>query len=380
MDVDFGALLGTKDLDTLLSEFLEGYRNAGGQVTNLNIGGPFRTLAESALSPQADLYVLLAQVAPQGFATYATGQWLDVKVSEVGITRLLATKATGNVTIAPADTTSPLLIPAGSVVATEPGPDGTVLRYFVTADTVIAGGQATGTVPVQAEFAGCAYNVGQGYITVLETYIPGVASVTNGADWITSGGTDDETDEALRERYFLKWDELAQGGTDDSYRGWARNAGAVSVAVNSQAPRGQGTVDVIITGPTGAPSADLISQVQAYIDQRRPNVADVLVKGPTAVTVDVVATIVMPADTGDAAAAQAAAAANIQAYFGNGEVSGIAARGIGDSAYVLKLGSLLLVSNVVTAQVTTPAADVIVQPDELTVLGNLIIAVERQTS
>ncbi len=377
--VDFRQLLGLKSLETLLKEFFDRFRAAGGKVTNLNPGGVLRTLAESSLAPVAEQYDLLEKVIPQGFAAYATGQWLDLKAQEVGLTRLEAKKTKGVVTVTRQDTSSPLLIPAGTVVKTEPGPDGESLRYFVTSDVVLPAGQAQGNLPVEAEFPGEKYNVGEGYITVLETYIPGVDELTNGANWITEEGTDTESDEELRQRYFLRWNELAMGGTDASYISWAKSvAGVVDVAVNSQFPRGQGTVDVIITGPEGAPSQELIQQVQDYIDQRRPNVANVLVKGPTTRTVDVAAIIYLPNDKGDEVAARAAGEQAIQAYFGIGQVAGIDPRCIGDSFYLSRLTALLMaVPDVVNVTISSPANNVIVQPDELTVLGTLTITVER---
>lgn len=377
--VDFRELLGLKDLKTLLEEFFDRFRALGGRVTNLNPGGVFRTLAESALEPVAELHDLLEQVVRQGFASYATGQWLDLKAQEVGLTRLAAKKTRGMVTVFREDASSPVVIPAGTVVKTEPGPDGESLRYFVTSDVVLPAGQAQGSVPVEAEFPGKRYNVGEGYITVLETHITGIDRVSNGANWITEEGADEESDEELRQRYFLRWNELALGGTDASYISWAKAVpGVVDVAVNSQHPRGQGTVDVIITGPEGAPSGELIQQVQDYIDQRRPNVANVLVKGPTIRTVDVAATIFLPSDKGDEAAARGAAEQAIQAYFGIGQVAGIAPRRIGDNFYLSRLTACLMaVPDVVNATISNPASDVIVQPDELTVLGTLNITVER---
>jgi len=377
--VNFRELLGLKDLKTLLQEFFDRFRNAGGKVTNLNPGGVLRTLAESSLFPVSEQYDLLEKVAPQGFAVYASGQWLDLKAQDVGLTRLPAKKTKGIVTITRQDTSSPLLIPVGTVVKTELGPDGESLRYFVTSDVVIPIGQAQGSVPVEAEFAGEKYNVGAGYITMLETYIPGIDTITNAANWITEEGADAESDEKLRQRYFLRWNELALGGTDASYISWAKSVpGVVDVAVNSQFPRGQGTVDVIITGPEGAPSQELIQQVQDYIEQRRPNVANVLVKGPVTVTVDVSAAIILPKDIGDETSARMTAERAIQAYFGIGQAAGIDPRRIGDSLYLSRLTALLMdVPDVVNVNISSPASDVIIRPDELTMLGALTITVGR---
>lgn len=376
---DFRQLLGIKDLSTLLNEFFDRFKSKGGKVTNLNPGGVFRSMSESAITPVSELNDLLVQVLPQGFATYATGQWLDLKVADVGITRLQATRTQGQIPVYKQDPSSPLLYPAGAVVKTEIGQDGQSLRYFVTSDTIIDAGLAQGLIPIEAEFPGSQYNVGEGYITVMETYIPGVDHISNEADWILTEGTDIESDDNLRQRYFLKWDELAQGGIDESYISWAKSiTGVVDVSVDSDFPRGQGTVDVIITSAEGMPSAQLIQDVQDYIEQKKPNIANVLVKSPATVPVDVTAIIYIPKDSGDINLTQSTGESRIQAYYGQNTVTDIKTRRIGESTFLSRLNSLLMAApDAVNAQISSPAADVIVQPDELTILNSLNISVER---
>jgi uncharacterized phage protein gp47/JayE len=65
---------------------------------------------------------------------------------------------------------------------------------------------ATGTTEIEAavvaEQPGAVHNVGPGSIQKTAVHIRGVDRVENRDDWITSEGTDEETDSSLRTRCF----------------------------------------------------------------------------------------------------------------------------------------------------------------------------------
>jgi uncharacterized phage protein gp47/JayE len=235
-------------------------------------------------------------------------------------------------------------------------------------------------VPVEAEFAGAKYNVGAGQINQLVTVIPGVDYVTNAADWITREGTDDETDDELRARVKAKWTQLSVGGGRDAYIAWAQEVpGVVVVQVDDNQPRGQGTVDVIITGTAGLPSQALIDEVQARINERKPLCTDVLVVAPTPVAVDITATVYVHPVYGDLAEIQAQAAGIIDQMFNYGvETPGIIKAstefGVPRAAII---GNLMTIEHVVNVALTAPAADVTVLPRELPVKGLVTITTQR---
>lgn len=370
--MDWKALIGHKDRDTLLAEALEELRASGSRLTNLNVGGVFRTLAELSMQGVSDLYDLLAAVVPQGFASHATGQWLDAKCAEVGLMRRPDQKTEGLVIFGRASAGTSVQIPAGTIVQTAAGVD-PELRFVVTEDTSIPSDQLEYPVPVRAEFPGSQYNVGAGLITALVTYILGVDYVRNDADWITVEGADEETDDSLRARYYLRWKEIAQPGNKESYISWAMQVpGVTSVTVNDNLPRGQGTVDVIIYGSGGPPSQALIDQVAAYIETKRPLCANVLVKGPTEVVTNISVSIIVHPTYGDAVAIRETALSYIRGLLGAETVPGITPLRIGESLYRAKIVALLMgIPNVLSVSMIAPAADVIAQADQLVTLGTL---------
>jgi uncharacterized phage protein gp47/JayE len=306
-DLDWGALIGAKAYEELVTEAFERLRASGSRITNLNVGGVARTLIELCAQGLSDAYGLLLQIAPQGFAVFATGAWLRLHAQQSGVEWRPATRARGAVRFARASSVGAVTVYAGTRVQTEPGSDGSVL-VFLTIETVVSPSGAESVVAeVEAELAGARYNVAAGQISRMGTSVPGVSSVANEEGWLTREGADDETDDSLRERRELAWTQLSYGITEDRYRSWALEVpGVADALVDSDWPRNQGTVDVYVVGAQGAPTPELLADVQAHLDARRLLCLDVLVKAPEELPVAVELTAWIPEDAGDADEVQAA--------------------------------------------------------------------------
>lgn len=256
-------------------------------ITNYNSGGVFRSFLEIVADGIYQVYVHLSVVLKQAYIQYATGSWLDLHVKRVNITRNPATKTTGTVYFTRTGSTGNVVIPAGTIVRTAMDSTGHSYRYKTDAEVVLADGTSEVAAAVTAEFEGAAYNVGQGTIVSMVSVVAGVEAVENRSDWITTEGADQETDQDLRERYWLKWEETAEGATKNAYIAYAKEvAGVIDVAVDDQFPRGPGTVDVYITGSAGLPTQALIDAVQAEVDDRKPICSDTDVKAPAAVPIN----------------------------------------------------------------------------------------------
>jgi hypothetical protein len=99
-----------------------------------------------------------------------------------------ATAATGTVTLASTvPPQSSISIPIGTLVQTQPFPNGTIIQYQTTAAATLTVGTAqnplTGlyevNVPVAAVLTGTAYQVGAGALTVLPNRVAGITRSTN---------------------------------------------------------------------------------------------------------------------------------------------------------------------------------------------------------
>lgn len=261
--------------DSIRAEDLAIFQAVFPELTNLNSGGPSRRLLELLSRGKYEVYKFLdAQLLPQLMWRTATDAWLDMKAAEEGLERLEATKALGKITLSREESAGSAVVPKGGQVGTDIDPTTQTRQIFRVKENAVAGdGQAEIIVPVEALDAGAAGNVGVGAISQFITGFEGWDAVTNASDWLTVEGRDEEEDgrtldagepgentTGLRLRIHL----AKQAGNRCNfaqYKLLAYTAGAKGVRLAQT--RGAGTVDIVISGPTGIPTAALIAAVEA---------------------------------------------------------------------------------------------------------------------
>jgi len=250
--------------------------------TNLNPSAAIRGLLEVIAKVVADLYALVQSVMSQSFVQTATGNWLDLKVREMGIVRHAAVKARVRLTFGrstPADRN--ITIPAGTICKSLKDSSGKDYRFITLSDAILAEGESSIDVEAEAESPGAAWNVGVGTISRIVTRIAGIETITNASGSLLREGSDPESDEQLRMRAVTAWERLGLGGTREAYRNWALSVpGVTAASVLDDFPFGPGTVGVVILGANGAPTPQLLSDALSYIKERKPLTADVRVLGP----------------------------------------------------------------------------------------------------
>ncbi len=378
--MDLKELITTKTVEELVNSSVTRLTDQGFRIKNFRPGRVFYTLLELAMQALAGLYELLLSVLPQIYLHSATGGWLDLKAADRGVYRKPAQKTIGNVVFSRTNTAGNIVIPAGAEVATQPDIKGVELRYLVQSETVLADGQASVTVAVEAETEGDIYNVGAGLINKMITYIAGIDSVSNAADWIIQEGADVEDDESLRQRALAKLEQMAGGSNDAAYISWAKEiTGVADVRIDSQQPRGEGTVDIIIIGTAGIPTQALIDEVQAHINTKKSAIADVLVLAPTAVPVDITATVYVHPEYGDLAQIEAEENSVLDIMFKYGdteypEIKKVTELGLTRAQII---SNLMSVDNVVNVSLTAPAADLTPTSRELLTKGIVNLTVQR---
>jgi uncharacterized phage protein gp47/JayE len=244
----------------------------------------FDSLSPAAIE-MALLYIELDKVIKLGFAQTTYGQYLDYRAGEHGLTRLAATKATGEVTISGANGTT---VAKDSVFSTGAG-----VQFKTTAALTIGEtGQVTATI--EAALAGNAGNVPAAAIVNIPVSIAGVTGATNASP--TEGGTNTETDAALLERLLTKVREPATSGNVAHYKQWAREVNGVGDAKVFPIWNGAGTVKVVLIDSNKQPAgAGLVSEVTDYIEEVRPIGATVTVAAATGLDIDVSVTVTLAA-------------------------------------------------------------------------------------
>lgn len=288
-------VLPVPKLEELKDEKIEELKDEGFVITNFHSGGVFYTMLMIVLRIKIEVIELLRGVLNNMFVSHASGAWLDLKMADYSKKRKKAQKTRGIVTVLRADPEGEAVkIPKGQVFKSILDINGEELRYFAIETATLKKGATSVGVLVEAETEGSRYNVPEGQITRTLTYL-GDVSISNDVDWITREGCDTETDEDFRARGLRSWSELAGVAIHDTYVNVCESInGVLYVTVNDQHPRGQGTIDVIVTSVAGKASESLLDEVRAACEAIKAPDDDVLVKSAETVIQPIALTVTIP--------------------------------------------------------------------------------------
>ncbi len=322
-------------------------RDVANQIpgANVNADGDYAIRANAVAAAIEGLYQHQQWMARQILPDTADSDFLERWASLYGLSRLVASAATGSVDFSGTPATA---VPIGTEVRTVAG-----VAYQTTAPGVLSGG-GTATIAAQAVAAGAAGNIADNTALTLTSAPAGVDSTAlSGA---MTGGADAESDAELLTRLLTRIQLPPHGGAAHDYLAWALSVPGVAAAYVYPSRRGLGTVDVVITADGGLPGAPLIAAVQAVIDAERPVTADALVFGPTAVPVAVTGILTLASGylLADVSAAIATALA---AYF--------ATLKPGDTVYLNRIRAVISdTAGVVDFVLSAPAANVTTLVDD----------------
>lgn len=366
-------ILPVPDIEELKEETITQLKSEGFVITNFSSGGVFYTLLMIVLHIRIELVKLLRIVLNNMFVSHAEGIWLKLKAADFGKKQKEALKTQGYVTVRRGNSEEAVRIAKGHVFKTIKDVNGEELRFFVLNDAVLQKGTETVNVLVEAEQEGSKYNVPPGQISRSLTHLEGGCTVSNESNWITREGSDIEDIESLRERTLRSWSELATRPTAEKYQNACEKVpGVLFVKVNDMHPRGQGTVDIIVTGTAGEATEGLLTQVRAEVNKIIGNYDDVLVKSSTTIKQPVSVNVTIPdtvADDGIADSVKAAIAELLQIRK-NRELNELTHA---DIVHAIKSK----VTSVRNVKVIVPSEDVFLESDKVIILGEVVVTVER---
>lgn len=366
-------IIPVPELDDLKNTKISELQEAGFAITNFHSGGIYYTLMMIILRVKIELLDLARTILNNMTLSYATGAWLDIKASDYAKWRKQATKTQGVVTVTRGSSSSEAIkITKGHIFKTTKDINGDELRFVSTASTVLQRGANSVEVPVEAEAEGSSYNVPKGQITRSLTYI-GDVTISNGESWITREGSDLEDDDSLRNRASRAWSELAQYATKDSYINAAEAVtGVLFAQADCDHPRGQGTVDVIVTGTAGTATESLLTDVRNAVAKIAGPYDNVLVKGATTVTQDVSVAITTE-DTSSDSEITAKIKSILSELLAVRKGRKLNVLTLSDINYAIRNG-YSLATNV---EIKAPAADVALDKDKVIILGDVAVTVGR---
>ncbi len=264
----------------------EELQTAGFSIS-LKKGGVFYHIVRMLVALHLDLKRLARTILNSCFIKHAEGDWLKIKAADFSKYQKEAKKTKGCITIYRGEYANTLLVTKGHCFKTEPDARGKEYKFYCIENTAIAAGKAMGKVLVEAAEAGMLYNLSPGKITISVIHLEGVERVVNEEGWLFEEGAEEESLEALRDRCMSSFAELATRTIEEKLRNEARSVpGVLDVRIDAQHPRGQGTVDVIVTGTAGEASQELIRKVGEAIGPLKGNYEDYLVKSSEVVRQD----------------------------------------------------------------------------------------------
>lgn len=368
-------VLPVPELEELKEQKIEELQEEGFVVTNFHSGGIFYTLLMVVLRIRIECAELFRSILNNMFVSHASGTWLDLKLADYGKKRKKAQKARGYVTVKRSGEGDAIKIPKGHVFKTETDINGEELRFFVTENTVLQKGASSVDVIVEAEKEGSRYNVPPGQISKTLVYLGELDSISNGEDWIIREGSDTEDDESFRGRGLRSWAELSQRAIEDSFINAAESvAGVLFAQADCAHPRGQGTVDVIVTGTAGEATEGLLKEVRAAVDKIAGPYDNILVKSSQNIEQDIAVTVTI----GDAALTDEEVERRVEAILT--ELLAVRKRrklnelNLSDINHAIREG----LSSATNVKITTPGDDVLLTKDKVITLGAVTVTVKRR--
>lgn len=351
MTIPLSALLAPESADQIEQRALDLLELAGFQVTAWQDGSAPGAIIRWASEVLADVWISVYFAVLGGYGRTARADALDLWAEDrFTLTRNTESTAVGKILLTDAGGGPHSIAVGGVVITTASGK-----QYTNTDD---GGGtlavNSTLELTFQAAEAGGVYSVPNGTPFSLVTDLPTVTAATSvqpSGTWLTTAGSDEETDAAYLVRCLAQWGLLSVAAPADYYRAKAIAAAPTisRVRVKDENPNGPGTVEVVIANSGGTATAGELLAVNTALQAHRAVGSGALtVVSAAATTVTIEGTVYVA--TADRIAAEAAIDEAMADY--EAELD------IGDDVLAYRLIEILMApAGVRNATLTTPIVD-----------------------
>lgn len=307
-------------LDRMCSRYYELTGTDADRVSDVGIR--LRVLAGEIFSLASNIGWLEKQMFPET----ATGEQLELHAAQRGLRRKEGSKAHGTIVF---KLDMPLeynvVVPRGTICTNADGS----LNFIVKEDVEIERGSSYIIAPAQAERGGKQYNLPAGAITTIVTYFAVGIAITNSSNF--REGTDDETDDELRERLAQSLKNIPLGANSAYYEAAALKIDGVFSARAQSG--GNGRVNLYVAGRGGAIPSASRQELTALLNEIRPLGTVVSVLDPRSVSCNVSVSIQAEEDY-TFEQAEASVQAAIEDYFSNLRVGDpVIVAGIGKAVF-----------------------------------------------
>ena len=245
-----------------------------------NEGSFLDEIASGSAIAHASIYNILNKILNIAFIKDSFEDNLDKRVAEFGIKRKHGQEAMGYVTF------------TGDIGTTiyreQPIKYGKLTYYTVPVEESVVIEDGTVRMIIQAEGVGSEYNIPPS--AVLTCDIEGITSITGYTPF--KDGSNEETDEELKERFFYIQAHRGTSGNVDDYINWALEVDGVKNVKVIPLWNGNGTVKVVVmTKNNRNVSEEVVEATKKHIESKRPIGASVTVTTPNVLEVQISATV-----------------------------------------------------------------------------------------
>ena len=246
--------------------------------TASDIGIRIKLLAGEIYSLTSEIEYLKRQMFP----TTATGDKLDLHAMQRGLERIKGSRAEGTIVFtleAPLEYN--LIIPAGTICTTGDGS----LNYITKQDAVIYRGSSYAWVRSTAEDSGERYNIGSGKVNTIVTYFSVGIRINNSTSF--TGGTDDETDEQLRERLAKSYKDTPDGANEAYFERLALSVDGIQSAKAYYHPSEPGWGIIVLGGRGAVPDTTAFDEASELLNSQKPFGVNFLIQRCSTVVKDI---------------------------------------------------------------------------------------------
>lgn len=247
------------DADTIHSRMMDMLPD---DIDKTEGGFPWDFTRPTAIIASEILEYYIPETLKLMFPQWSSGEFLDYLASMARLSRKAPNFATVLVSIEGEPGT---LVETGTVFAT-PSTDSSESIEFASMEPCVLDDEGKGTVMVQALIAGKESNVNANTITLLSIPIEGIGAVINLEK--ASGGTEEETDDELRERIREANENMDDSyiGNEADYKRLAESVPGVGTAIVVSEWDGPETVKIVVLDANGeAANTTIQKAVYDYI-------------------------------------------------------------------------------------------------------------------
>ena len=348
------------DIDTIIAEIISDYETRTG-LTLQPAQGETLLLKTIAYREQL-LRIGINEAGKKSLVAFASGISLDELGGLVGVNRLGALRATCMLRFAMVEGHEGATIPFRTSVTSV---DGLVIFRTLESKVVVEG---VASIDIEAE---CLTEgiVGNGYlagsINTLNDPIAYVQSVTN-VD-TTGGGSDEETDENMRERIYDAPSAFSTAGSTAAYKYWTKTASSeiIDVEVLASTP-GVVTVYPLVDG--GVASAGLLDLIDERLntDNIKPVCDTIDVQNPDVENYEIEVDVKLYSDA-DEVAVIASINAALDLY-----ASGVKKR-LGVDVIRMQITKACMLDGVYDVVVNSPAANIVLTREQVAICTGISV-------